>query len=807
MGVTVDSTTLTAFMDAVTNVYGSDIWQGITSNETFYAADFASKVTQVEGVSAVYNNAGNVVYYTYGDKIVSAGATLGNEINSNVGNIAATSEINLPANTAISQGGQVAATTGMKTAASGASVATVAKNVALGVGAVAAGVQLGATIDGLLYQANPNFWDENGMSAINPQTWDSICTTDMGKTAFNFVFGIDKTTGETQAYMDEMALAYVAAYLSSKNAFDPDIEGMEIDDTTGLDMHGITQPILIGNEVSYAASGGASKTYSVSDGAIGAAFVNYDPDPSSFDTFQYVAASENPFVVTYTHDGQTEYINSIETTFNGKTFHYFGEQINYGYVDTTSGSINVTDSETGVHSKSAAYILLYGTFEQISGIQGIGQQNGATIPAVPIPTDITAALAYLQTLYPDLFDKAIYNDVVQDDGTIKRFRYVPVGLPDDLGLNETTGQLQPTGGTDLLQDQTAIDETSTETLIETLLKILNATDPNNPTQTPDQVSTEFPDTGEGTTPAIVTPTGGASALYSIYNPTQGEVNSLGAWLWSSNFVEQIKKLFNDPMQAIIGLHKVFATPPVSGRGNIKVGYLDSGVAANLVSNQYTEIDCGNVNLLEYFGNMLDYTNTDVYLYLPFVGIVPLNVVDVMRSKINVKYKVDVLTGACLALVNVYRDNNAGGQLYTYSGNCAVQYPLSSGSYMGIVSSALGIAGSVVSTIATGGAMLPVALGASATALSGAKAKVEHSGSLSGNAGAMGIKKPYLIIRRPQTKIANNFEFFDGVSNNVSGVLSSFTGYTRVKSVHLESIPATDDELTQIEELLKSGVMI
>ena len=101
----------------------------------------------------------------------------------------------------------------------------------------------------------------------------------------------------------------------------------------------------------------------------------------------------------------------------------------------------------------------------------------------------------------------------------------------------------------------------------------------------------------------------------------------------------------------------------------------------------------------------------------------------------------------------------------------------------------------------------MALGVGASALHNAKTNVQHSGSISGSSGAMGIKKPYLIIRRPQTQIADGFEVFNGVSNNKTVTLSSCTGYTRVKYLHLENILATDVELTEIEDLLKSGVLI
>ena len=269
---------------------------------------------------------------------------------------------------------------------------------------------------------------------------------------------------------------------------------------------------------------------------------------------------------------------------------------------------------------------------------------------------------------------------------------------------------------------------------------------------------------------------------------------------------QIKKLFNDPMQAIIGLHKIYAVPATNGTQNIKVGYLDSGVPSNVVSNQYTTIDCGTVSLSEYFYNVFDYAPyTDINLYLPFIGIVGLDVADVMRSSINIIYHVDVLSGACLAEVKVIRDS-AGGTLYQYTGNASVTLPISSGSYMGIISSIAGIAGGIAGTIASGGSALPL-LASSAGSLLNARTKVEHSGGFSGNAGAMGSKIPYLIISRPQVDLANKFDRYIGYPANITTTLASCSGFVNVLECHLENINATDSELNEIESLLKGGIIV
>ena len=305
---------------------------------------------------------------------------------------------------------------------------------------------------------------------------------------------------------------------------------------------------------------------------------------------------------------------------------------------------------------------------------------------------------------------------------------------------------------------------------------------------------------------VVAPTGQASALWSVYNPSQAELNSFGAWLWSSNFIDQILKLFNNPMQSIIGVHKIFASPPVSGSGSITVGYLNSGVSANLVSGQYTTVNCGTVKVREQFGNVFDYTDTHVRLYLPFIGIVDLDTADVMRGSVSVVYHVDVITGACLAEVKVMRDGS-GGTLYQYAGDAAVRYPISSGSYMGVVAGIASAVGGVASAVMTGGATLPLAAGAVAGGISGAQTQVQHSGNFSGNAGAMGGKKPYIIIERPQTMIADDFENYQGKGANARRTVGQMSGYFKFTDVHTDYINgAAQSEIEAIRAALESGVI-
>lgn len=322
------------------------------------------------------------------------------------------------------------------------------------------------------------------------------------------------------------------------------------------------------------------------------------------------------------------------------------------------------------------------------------------------------------------------------------------------------------------------------------------TTPNTPSTTP---------TGGGT-PVIVPPIipvgGSSSALFSVYNPTAGEIDSLGSYLWGSSVVELLSKFLQNPIDAVISLHQIYITPTISGRKNIKLGYLDSGVASDCVSQQYESLDCGNVFVPEYYNDARDYSPwTQVQIYLPFIGIMPLSAEDIIGSTVNVKYGIDVYTGALLATVTVTKPDGTTQTLYTYEGSGCVQYPLTGGNMTGIVKGGLGLlTGGLVGGVS--GALV----GGLTGALSGG-ATVSRSSGFGGNSGAMSYKKPYLIITRKIPDDAFNYPHFYGLPANRTTTLINCSGYTRVKDVNLDSIKATEREKQEIDTLLKQGILV
>ena len=296
-----------------------------------------------------------------------------------------------------------------------------------------------------------------------------------------------------------------------------------------------------------------------------------------------------------------------------------------------------------------------------------------------------------------------------------------------------------------------------------------------------------------------------SGMVSVYNPTKQQLKDFSAWLWSPSFLDNFLKIFANPMDAIIGLHIMYATPTSGGSEHIIAGYLDSGVSSKVVTQQYTKLNCGTVTVPEYFGNATDYEPyTTVHIYLPFIGIMPLRADDVIGKQVKLEYGIDALTGTCLASITTYKD---GSEItcYTFAGNCSVQIPVSGGNYAEMIKAIAGFVVAGAGSIATGNPIM--ALGAGASIMSG-NTSVQHSGAIGSNAGACGIRIPYLIVTRKKPFDAQNYQHYYGFPANKHVTLSSCKGYTQVRSCHVESIyRATDNEKAEIESLLKQGVII
>lgn len=308
-----------------------------------------------------------------------------------------------------------------------------------------------------------------------------------------------------------------------------------------------------------------------------------------------------------------------------------------------------------------------------------------------------------------------------------------------------------------------------------------------------------------------------TGFLSLYNPTVNEIRSLAQYMWSDAFsLNSFKKLFADPMDCILGLSIVPVQPPQGIRRTITVGNIPiEGVEMTTIPNQIVHVDCGTLNLNEYWGSALDYApNSKITLFLPYIGFRQLDIDEVMKKPITIRYNVDVLTGGCVAEIMTRTTDGQSMIAYSFDGNCAVQVPVTGADFGNMLSMTVKSVGTMVGAAATGGASAGVQAAAVAGGLTNtvngvmnSKPTIQHSGNMAGGSGQLGQQRPYFILERPRQSLPEGYQQIEGYPANITRQLGTLSGFTQVDNLHLENINATDSELAEIESLLKSGVIL
>lgn len=358
-------------------------------------------------------------------------------------------------------------------------------------------------------------------------------------------------------------------------------------------------------------------------------------------------------------------------------------------------------------------------------------------------------------------------------------------------------------------------------------------------------------------PTLPTFTATKTGFVTLYRCTEAILRTLADKLFSDTWAGALDNFFQNADEVIAGLSIVPFQPPVSGRAKPRVGLNVLDVAMDVISSQYVEIDCGELDIEEFYGSAFDYSPyTKISIYLPYVGVRSLDVDEVMAHRIGVKYYCDAYSGCCMACIYVYVDpqtGEAGDQpslKYTFSGNIAQQVPTASQSWDRMIQSGIALACVALPAIAAAGAAVGSGLmsagiyqastqgasmygtsqyaknamvaswesagsGQASMALEGAtmatgmsaKPTVERTGSLGSGVGFLGPQKPFLILEIPRQSIPFDYMSFKGYPSNESATLGELEGFVQVEDIHLTEVYATGPEKDEIMRLLKEGVIL
>ena len=303
-----------------------------------------------------------------------------------------------------------------------------------------------------------------------------------------------------------------------------------------------------------------------------------------------------------------------------------------------------------------------------------------------------------------------------------------------------------------------------------------------------------------------------SGFITIYKPTLAELQNLQSFLWSHSFTDNIVKIFGDAINAVLGIQIVPVSIPGGGTKEIKLGNIQTGVNSTVAQKQFVTIDCGTIQIPPQWKQYLDFEPfTKTEIFFPFIGQREINTNDlfekvgntIVGKSLQIKYIIDILSGQCTASLKC-----GSSVLYEFMGACSAEIPITGQTFPGVIAGALGQAGNVGSLIQTGGTSAFHSVpGLVNSAQNLFNAQIQKTGGMNGSGGRLAIKKPYLIMTKPVPAVPKNQQDYMGYPSFIEANLSNIKGYTEIEYIHIENIKQTDNELNEIERLLKEGVIL
>lgn len=302
-----------------------------------------------------------------------------------------------------------------------------------------------------------------------------------------------------------------------------------------------------------------------------------------------------------------------------------------------------------------------------------------------------------------------------------------------------------------------------------------------------------------------------ATLYSL-SPLQ--MKHFRSWLWTTDWVENLKKIRTDPIQNIIGIS--IADVPISAGVNalIYVGNVSSTVEANVISNSFVELDCGEITLEEYYGSFADYEPfIATTLYLPKVGFVQIPADVCVNNTIKVVYHIELSSGEGLCYVQLTSKRDGFSYIWnTYTCHVTSNITLSAQEHS-------------QQLVALGNAIINTGISASNAIINPTSAAQGLTSTLSncidvattknptitkGNVGNMSAvmcyKKPYLLINRTNLTKPSSFQENNGYLINYTAKIGGHTGFLKTRNFHAE-FDAPYSHKAELEKILDEGVFI
>lgn len=346
----------------------------------------------------------------------------------------------------------------------------------------------------------------------------------------------------------------------------------------------------------------------------------------------------------------------------------------------------------------------------------------------------------------------------------------------------------------------------------------------------DTVQDNDPNGGGGFIPRFNNPipkpnTPGKSALdtgfISLWYMTETQLSNLASYLWSDEFFDIIeKRLYNDPMDALISLMIFPVTPPhddITHPSTLIFGGKTTPYQGQKIHQQFDTIPMGSVEVSPTLekGVYFDFNPyMSCRIYLPYCGEFELDINEVIGKTLSLEYMVDYFTGVCCAYLTITDKKDAKnpvkGTHYYFTGQMGIKVPVSASDYSGLynaVVSAGATIGGALAVPASAIASAPVQIGLMANAcnnVANMKSNVQYTSGGGSISGSLSCEYPYLILSEPKIFEAVNQWDYVGYPCLSTYRINQITGFFKVLETHVENIACTENEREQIRNMLLNG---
>lgn len=240
-----------------------------------------------------------------------------------------------------------------------------------------------------------------------------------------------------------------------------------------------------------------------------------------------------------------------------------------------------------------------------------------------------------------------------------------------------------------------------------------------------------------------------------------------------------------------------------------------------LSNNIAQLSGGRLTIRRYYNDFRDYEPcTTVQIHVPFCGSVDVPASEVMGHEMDLTYKIDLQTGAMLAVLGVA--SNTYYVIATLAGTCGASIPITANNNIeflqriATVGSGLiggGVSGAVKG--ATVGGEVGAVVGAVAGTVGGGvgalaglpPVTVHKQGNASGFANLGGVPYAYATVQRGRFERPANYGHTTGFACDFSATLGSLSGFTVCDNVDTSGLTCNADERDEIKRLLESGVYV